>query len=309
MFNFYKQENGKIKQTQFYSKNCWINVTDPSTEEIEKLKKDYLVPEEFIEDILDIDERARTEISGRWLMIVLRVPVYVANNDFSFFTVPLGVLISANSVITLCDRENEIINDIIEGKIKGFDIENRHNFILYLFQLSATYYLRFMKIIVRRTNQIEKDIRKSIENSQLNMLLVIQKTLVYFMTSLKSNEMLLAKLQRAKYVDNEQLDEELLEDVVIENKQAFETATIHSEILTGMMDAFASVISNNLNLVMKRLTIITICVMIPSIFSGLFGMNVPNSSEANPYTFWFVIGASITIPALVVLTFKRLRWL
>jgi magnesium transporter len=308
MFKIYKKVDGKIGEIPKYTKNCWINVTDPTPEEIAKLQKDFHVPEEFIEDILDIDERSRTEINGRWLLIVIRIPVYLPKSDISFHTIPLGVLISNNMIITLCDQENEIINDIAESKIKGIDIENMHNFVLYLFQLSASYYLRFMKIITRRTNQIEKDIRKSIENSQLVNLLKIQKCLVYFVTSLRSNEFLLNKLQKAKFIDNSMLDEELLEDVQIDNKQAIETATIHSDILTGMMDAFASVISNNLNVVMKRLTVITLCVMIPSVFSGLFGMNVPNFAEDSRYAFWGVVAASLVLTAILVFIFRKLRW-
>lgn len=308
MFKIYKKVKGNPEEIQHYSKKCWINVIDPTPEEIEKLKTDYSVPDEFIEDILDIDERSRTEINGRWLLIIIRLPVYLPKSDISFYTVPLGVLISHNTIITLCDQENEIINDIIEGKVKGIDIENMHSFVLYLFQLSASYYLRFMKIIIRRTNQIEKDIRKSIENSQLNNLLKIQKCLVYFLTSLRSNDFLLSKLQRSKFIDNTMLDAELLEDVQIEYKQAIETATIHSDILTGMMDAFASVISNNLNIVMKRLTVITLCVMIPSIFSGLYGMNVPNFMEDSKYAFWAVVAASLILPTIVVIIFRKLRW-
>lgn len=308
MFKIYKKVNGYPEEIQNYTKNCWINIVDPAPEEIERLKKDYHVPDEFIEDILDIDERSRTEISGRWLLIVIRVPVYLPKNDNTFYTVPLGVLISQNTIITLCDQENEIIKDIVECKVKGIDIENMHSFVLYLFQLSASYYLRFMKVIIRRTNLIEKDIRKSIENSQLVNLLKIQKCLVYFVTSLRSNELLLNKLQKSKFTDNTQLDEELLEDVQIDNKQAIETATIHSDILTGMMDAFASVISNNLNVVMKRLTVITLCVMIPSIFSGLYGMNVPNFMEDSKYAFWGVVAASLILPTIVVLVLRRMRW-
>lgn len=308
MFQIYKKQNGQLEHIQNYTKNCWINVTDPSPEEINRLKNEYQVPDEFIEDILDIDERSRTEINGRWLLIVLRIPVYLPKSDISFYTVPLGVLISKNTVITLCDYENEIINDIIESKVKGIDIENMHSFVLYLFQLSASYYLRFMKIIIRRTNLIEKDIRKSIENSQLNNLLKIHKCLVFFVTSSRSNELLLNKLSKAKFIDNSQLDEELLEDVLIEYKQAIETATIHSDILTGMMDAFASVISNNLNIVMKRLTVITLCVMIPSIFSGLYGMNVPNFMEDSKYAFWGVVTASLVLPFFTVLIFRKLKW-
>ncbi len=308
MIQIYKKQSGTLHQIPSFTRNCWINVTDPSPEEIDSLKKDYLVPDEFIEDILDIDERSRTEISGRWLLIVVRIPVYEPKGDATFFTVPLGILISKNMIITLCDNENEIINDIIEQKVKGIDIENMHSFVLYLFQLSASYYLRFMKIIIRRTNQIEKDIRKSIENSQLNNLLKIQKTLVYFLTSLRSNELLINKLQRSKLIDNTKLDEELLEDVQIEYKQAIETATIHSDILTGMMDAFASVISNNLNIVMKRLTVITLCVMIPSIFSGLYGMNVPNFLEDSKYAFWGVVSASLILPTIVIVILRKIHW-
>jgi len=307
MLRIYKQ-NGELKELQGYERHCWINVTNPTDDEYDKLIKEYHVPKDFIDDILDIDERSRSEVDGRWLMIIIRIPVYVPKTDISFYTVPLGVLISPNLMITICTSESEIVNDILELKIKNFHIENKQNFVLHLFHSSSIYYNRFMKILIRRMNQIEKDIRKSVENSQLNILLKIQKCLVFFMTSLRSNELLLDKLQKAKYVNSSEIDEDLLEDLLIENKQALEMSKIHSEILTGMMDAFASVISNNINVVMKRLTTITICVMIPSVYSGFFGMNVPNIFQENPMAFAIIVISSIFTVLAVVLLFKKIRW-
>jgi len=308
MLAIYKKQNGGVEEIPYYTKNCWVNVTNPTILEIDKLKKEYHLPDEFIEDILDVDERSRMEIDGRWLMILIRIPVYTSKEEMSFSTVPLGILISQNTIITICNQENELVNDILEGNVKGINIEDSYSFVLLIFNLSASYYLRFMKIIIRRTNQIEHDIRKSIENSQLNNLLKIQKSLVYFVTSLRSNDFLMNKLQRSKLIDINMIDQEVLEDVQIDYKQAIETATIHSDILTGMMDAFASVISNNLNIVMKRLTVITLCVMIPSIFSGLFGMNVPNFLEESPVAFYCVVAASLLVPTIVVIVLRRMRW-
>lgn len=273
MINILKQENGKISEISKYERNCWINLTDPNDDEIERLKKEFHVPSEFIEDILDIDERSRLETERRWMMILIRIPVFVPKTDFSFYTVPLGILLSQNLMITICDKENEIVKDIIQGMIKGIDINNRQHFILNIFNLTSSYYMRFLKVIVRSTNQIEKDIRKSIENSQLDVLIKVQKCLVYFTTSIRNNEILLEKLRKSKHVNTAMLDEEFLEDIQIENKQAYEMAKIHSEILTGMMDAFASIISNNMSVVMKRLTIITVIFMPLNIIAGMGGMS------------------------------------
>lgn len=271
MINIWKQEIEKIQKLDNFEKNCWIDVSSPTMSEIDKLKVDFDIPSWFLEDILDIDERSRLEIDDKWTMILLRIPVH---NSEIFYTIPLGILISEDCMITVCDDENMIISDIIDGKVKGLKLNDRQNFILNILNLASLYYMRFTKIIVRNTTKVEKNIEKSIENSELNALVKIQKCLVYFTTSIRNNEILLDRLRRSyKNIGIETLDEDLVEDVLIETRQAYEMTKIHSEILTGMMDAFASIISNNLNVVMKQLTIVTLVFMPLNIISGMGGMS------------------------------------
>jgi magnesium transporter len=307
MIRMWTQQNG-LREIQTFEKNCWIEVTSPTLEEKEKLINEYRVPEDFLKDILDIDERSRVEIEGRWFLIIMRIPVHLPKESIPFTTMPLGILMSPYVTITISLYENDVINNKIFARAKKFSIENKHNFILFLLLRSATYYLNYLKIINRQTNAIEAELRKSTKNSELTQLLNIEKSLVFYITSLKSNELLLTKLQKTRAAQSDQIDEDLLEDVIIENRQASETARIHSDILAGMMDAFASVISNNLNVVMKRLTTITIILMIPTLISSMFGMNIPNSFETSKYAFLGVMVISVFLTATIVLIFRLRKW-
>ena len=307
MIRLWKHEHG-LTEIQTAEKDCWIEVTNPTPEEKEKLISEYRVPEDFLQDILDVDERSRVEIEGRWFLIIIRIPVYLPKESIPFTTMPLGVLFSPNITITVSLYENDVVNTKIFGRLKKFNIENKHNFVLFLFLRSATYYLNYLKIINRQTNTIEAELRKSTKNSELVQLLNIEKSLVFFITSLKSNELLLAKLQKTRAAQSDQIDDDLLEDVIIENRQASETARIHSDILAGMMDAFASVISNNLNVVMKRLTTITIVLMIPTLISSMFGMNIPNSFETSKYAFLGVVVLSVFLSTFIALMFRVRKW-
>lgn len=307
MIKLWKQENGLI-EIQQAEKNCWMEVTSPTQEEKDLLIREYRVPEDFLQDILDIDERSRVEIEGRWFLIIIRIPVHLPNESIPFSTIPLGVLISPNITITISLYENDVVNTKVFARLKRFSIDNKHNFVLFLFLRSANYYLNYLKIINRQTNAIEAELRKSTKNSELVQLLNIEKSLVFYITSLKSNELLIAKLQKTRAAQSDQIDEDLVEDVIIENRQASETARIHSDILAGMMDAFASVISNNLNVVMKRLTSITIMLMIPTLVSSMFGMNIPNSFEGNNYAFLGVVALTVILTGVIVVIFRARRW-
>lgn len=304
MIRYWKQAK-KLEEIQSYEKGCWVDVVAPTREEVDFLVNEFRVPEDFISDILDVDERSRTELEGRWLLIIMRIPVYLAKHSVPFYTIPMGVLISPNVTITISLHENEVTDIKQLQKFKKFTIENKHNFVLYLMLRSSIQYLNFLKIINRQTNNIEKEIQKSTKNSELRGLLRIEKCLVYFITSLKSNEVLLTKLQKLKISNSDQVDEDLLEDVIIENRQAAEMARIHSDILAGLMDAFASVVSNNLNTVMKTLTLVTILLMIPNIISGMFGMNVPNFLEKNTSAFYWIILTSVALSIVGVLFFRK----
>lgn len=288
---------------------CWINVTNPTQSEAERLSEDFGLPSDVINDILDVDERPRLEFEDNWTLIIFRIPVESINNSVPFYTIPLGIFMTDKFTLTLCLQDNEVlpINKPSPFREQYHQIKDSINFILRLFLRSANLYSRYLKQINQMTSVIEKDLEKSIKNKELNKLLKMEKVLVFFITSIKSNEIVLAKLRNSKKV-NTDLNEDLLEDVIIENKQVLEMAQIYSNIQSGMMDAFASVISNNLNVVMKQLTLISIILMIPTLIASIFGMNVPNFMEGSVWALPVIILFSLGFSLAGVLLFRRRQW-
>ncbi|OFX22975.1 MAG: magnesium transporter [Bacteroidetes bacterium GWA2_31_9b] len=308
MIKIFKTFGGYIEIPQVEN-GCWINVTQPTTEEIQKIICEFHLPADIIQDILDADERPRLEIDDTWSLVIIRIPIKSTNNGIPFHTVPLGIFMAENFTMTLCLQNNEILP--IEQPSLYRDqyrqISDVINFILRLFLRSGNTYLRYLKEINQQTSIIEQDLEKSIKNRELNKLLKMEKCLVYFITSIKANEIVLAKLRNSKKIVTE-INEDLLEDAIIENKQALEMAQIYSNIQSGMMDAFASVISNNLNVVMKQLTLISILLMIPTLIASMFGMNVPNSMENSKWAMPLIIVISVLLSIFSVLIFRKRQW-
>lgn len=290
-------------------KGCWINVVNPTQDEINNLTDNYQLPGDLINDILDIDERSRVEFEDNWTLIILRIPVESTNNGVPFQTIPLGVFLMEEYTITICIQENEVLplTQTVQVREQYRRISDPVNFILRLFLRSGNLYLRNLKQINQMTSLIEQDLEKSIKNKELNKLLKMEKCLVFFITSIKANEIVLAKLKNAKKITSE-INEDLLEDAIIENKQALEMAQIYSDIQSGMMDAFASVISNNLNVVMKQLTIISIVLMIPTLVASIFGMNVPNFLENSKWALPIIITGSVSLSIIGVISFRKRQW-
>ncbi|ADF51764.1 MAG: magnesium transporter [Zunongwangia sp.] len=309
MIKIFKTFGGYVEINE-PQKSCWINVTNPTSGEINQLRIDYGLPTDLINDILDQDERPRIEFDDDWTLIILRIPVEVRNNGVPFHTIPLGIFITRSFTLTLCLQDNEVLPIIQPSPFRDQykEITDSINFILRLFLRSGNLYLRFLKQINQMTSMIEQDLEKSIKNKELNKLLKMEKCLVYFITSIKANEIVLAKLRNSKKITT-QINEDLLEDAFIENKQAREMAQIYSDIQSGMMDAFASVISNNLNVVMKQLTLISIILMIPTLIASMFGMNVPNFMEDSLWAMPSIILGSLILSILGVILFRRRQWL
>jgi len=308
MITFWKDQNGLVQLQQF-EPNCWIDVENPNPEEISFLTDRFKIPVDCINDILDIDERSRAEFEDDWMLIILRIPYHYKNNGVPFITIPLGILISNRTIVTICQSDNEITADIRRlAQNRKISFTDLNNFILHIFLSSATWFLKFLKQINAQTSLIEKDLEKSTKNKELNKLLKMEKCLVYFMTSLKANELLLSKLKNSRFLGLNDINEDLLEDVIIEIKQGIEMANIYSDIQSGLMDAFASIISNNLNNKMKQLTSITIILMIPTLVGSFFGMNVPNFLETSKYSFFIIIFLSIGLSALGAFLFRKSEW-
>ncbi len=289
--------------------NCWVNVSSPNKEEIDKLSKELNIPLDFLMDSLDIDERSRIETEDNATLIVLRIPKFDNNNlDIPFTTLPVGIVLVKDVVVTICLENFTSILNLFNGKIKKLSTKNRSHFILYCFHETAILYLKYLKDIYRRTNKIEIELHESMKNEALIKLLNIEKSLVFFATSLKSNELVMERLQRIGLLELNEEDRDLLEDVIIDNKQAIEMANIYSNILSGMMDAFASVISNNLNIVMKFLTSVTIILMIPTLIASIYGMNVNIPFQHSPHAFFITIGISFALSVVGTLFFLKKRW-
>ncbi|WP_372771967.1 magnesium transporter CorA family protein [Mangrovibacterium sp.] len=306
MLKIFKSFGGYVEIPQA-EKGCWINVIQPSAIEIQKLQEEFNVPEDIIRDILDMDERPRYEIDDEWSLIILRIPVESSQNGVPFNTLPLGIIRINGVTITLCSTPNEVLPLGQTALYRGQNqlIHDELNFIIKLFLRSGSTYLRYLKQINQQTTQIEDELERSIQNKELNKLLKMEKCLVYFITSLKANEIVLAKMRNNLKRNLTEINEDLLEDAIIENKQALEMSQIYSDIQSGMMDAFASVISNNLNVVMKQLASISIILMIPTLIASLYGMNVPNHLENYSWAFPVVIVISIIMSGLGVFIFRK----
>jgi len=309
MIKIFKTFGGYVEIPQVEA-GCWINVTSPTSSEIERITDEFTLPGDIIPDILDADERPRLEFDDDWSLVIMRIPVKnPVNNGIPFQTVPLGIYMTDHFTMTFCLQDNDIlpIEQPSPFREQYRQITDVFNFILRLFLRSGNTYLRYLKEINHQTAAIEQDLEKSIKNSELNKMLKMEKCLVYFITSIKANEIVLAKLRNSKLITTE-INEDLLEDAMIENKQALEMAQIYSDIQAGMMDAFASVISNNLNVVMKQLTLISIILMIPTLIASFLGMNVPNFMEGSYWAMPLTITFSLLISFAGVMLFRKRQW-
>ncbi len=304
---FYKNNDGLI-EVEAWTPNCWINIECPTETEKKYLLEELQIPEAFYNDIEDIDERPRIEIENGWTLIILRIPVKSNDVKLPFQTIPVGIIFKEEICVTVSFHQTEMLTDFVAyTKRKHINIKDNFDLVLKLLLSSSVWYLKYLKQVNQKIKLAENNLEQSIKNEELQALLQIEKCLVFFMTSLKGNDILLHRIRNIKS-QKEHFDPELLEDVEIELRQAQETTNIYSDILTGTMDAYASVISNNMNTIMKQLTSISIILMIPTLIASLYGMNVPNDLENNRYGIWIVISISFLLSVFGVFLFKRKRW-
>jgi magnesium transporter len=309
MITIFKTGEQGLDRIDEIAKGCWINVIDPTAAEIEWMR-DLGVPQEFITYPLDLDERPRVEREDGETMILLRVPLYQGQaSDVPYTTIPLGIIMDATWIMTLCRYDNDVLQELAAGKARGMSTAKRNRFILYLLQVTAAKYLTYLRDINRAVDVLEDQLQASMQNRELLGLLKCQKSLVYFTTALKANELMLERLQRTGFFRTYPDDEDLLEDVITENQQAIEMTNIANNILTSTMDAFASIINNNMNIVMKFLAVATVVLALPQLIASLFGMNVPVPFGANTFGFLFVTVGALFLGVLTALLFLRRRWI
>lgn len=309
MLTIYKTTADGLIQTSAFEEGCWVNLTDPTKDELERITTKLNVPLDFLTDPLDIEERARVEIDEQVALVVLRIPWFEGENaEIPFTTLPIGIIFTETVFITVCQKETDVIADFINKNVKKFSTEQKNRFMLQLFLKVSLLYLRDLKEINKKTNTTETELHQAMRNKELITLLNIEKSLVFFTTSLRSNELMMERLQKLNYFHFSEADTDLIEDVSIEYKQAIEMANVYSNILSGMMDAFASVISNNLNVILKFLTSITIILMIPTLVASIYGMNVELPFQHSPFAFGITMVLSVAFSLVGVLIFWHRRW-
>lgn len=287
---------------------CWLRVTDPTPDEIARLEA-LGIPLDFITYPLDIDERPRSEREESKILILLRIPYFQGESfDVPYITIPLGIILTDQYLVTVCKRNNDIIQEFSSGRVRDFATTKHSRFVLRLLLSTATKYLSYLREISRVVEALEDKLQLSIRNQQVLDLLKYEKSLTYFTTALRANELMLERLQRSQLFKSYPEDEDLLEDVITENQQAIEMTNIQSNILSGMMDAFASIISNNLNQVIKLLTSITLVLSFPAMVVGFYGMNVALPFDDHPLAFGVVIAMALSLSLIVALVLKKLDW-
>lgn len=313
MIKYYNIRGTRVELLEERKQGCWVNISTPySNEELKQLSDELNIPIDFLTDSLDINERSRYELEEGVTLIVINTPhinEIDPENEALYITVPIGIVITEDHLVTITAYENPIIQNILSGKIKRIDTEDHAFFVLRLFEQTVLAYTHSLKKLNLKRNLIEKELNDHGKSKELIGLLSIEKSLVYFVNSLTSNELLKIKIKRTDLLrirHNERLSD-LLEDVIIDNSQALEMANVYANILRSTMQAYASIISNNINAVMQRLTLITIMLSVPTLIASIFGMNVPNGMEANHYAIFFIISFSIVLSLLLALFFHKKR--
>lgn len=293
---YYSDESCLTKETNFRD-GSWIDMFDPTEEEIGLVSKELDIPMDFLTAALDEEERARVEAEDGKTLVILDVAIVEPDNsgNFIYSTVPLAIIACPQHMVTVCLKKNRVIQDFVSNRIKTFSTYKKTRFLLQIMYRNATNYLQCLRQIEKISDSLEKDLLRSTKNKELVMFLSLEKSLVYFSTSLKSNETVLERILKYSYpnihVRKYEDDEDLLEDAIIENKQAIEMTSIYSSNLSIIMDTSASIISNNLNIVMKLLAAVTIIMAIPNMISGFFGMNFADLPLATVQGAFYIIGA------------------
>ncbi|MDF3004138.1 MAG: corA 1 [Oscillospiraceae bacterium] len=307
MIRYYLTENEMLRELTEAQAGCWISMVAPNEQELQQISQRYCLDNDVLRAALDTDERSRFDADQGYTMVLVNIPTVEEQSDKELYsTIPVSILIVSDAIITVCSEDSPVIRAFEQGKVRDFHTQMKSRFILQFLYRIATLYLQYLRNVDKKSEEVEAQLHKSTQNRELIELLKLEKSLVYFTTALRSNEAVLEKLLRTELIKKYPEDSELLEDVIVENKQAIEMANIYSGILSGMMDAFASVISNNLNIVMKVLAIITIVMAIPTMIFSAYGMNVNMAGmpfAQSPWGFPIIIGLSVVLSVVVTLIF------
>ena len=309
MIRIFKTEDGAMHEKEEMQPGCWIALTNPTASEIIDSADTYQIDPDHLRAPLDEEERSRIEVEDEYTLILVDIPSIEERNGKDWFvTIPLAIITTKDVLITVCLEETPVLTSFMDGRVRDFHTFMKTRFILQILYKNATQFLQYLRIIDKKSEVIERKLHQSQKNEELIELLELEKSLVYFTTSLRSNEVVLEKLLRIEKIKKYPEDTDLLEDVIVENKQAIEMANIYSGILSGTMDAFASVISNNLNIVMKFLATVTIVLSIPTMIASFYGMNVNSHGMPfadSPYGFAIVLGLTLLLSLFVAYIFNK----
>jgi magnesium transporter len=311
MIKYYLSRNNRLEQIDNQEPGCWISMIGPTDTELRQTSKELDLDLDTLKAAMDAYERSRIETDENYTMVLVNIPTIEEHNEKELYnTIPLSIIVAGDVVITVCSEDTPILQSFATGKIRDFYTFMRSRFILQVLYRASTLYLQYLSIIDRKSDEVENKLHKSTKNHELIELLKLEKSLVYFTTALRSNEAVLEKLYRYDIIKKYPDDSDLLEDVIVENKQAIEMANIYSGILSGMMDAFASVISNNLNIVMKILTVISVALAIPNILFGAFGMNVNFDSipfMQTSYGFFVIVAGTVVLSVVSYFIISKVK--
>ena len=309
MLNIYNTDlkTNKFEKIKEFKPGSWISLVNPTEEEIKLVCSNLNIEDEFIKYPLDYEEQARIDVEDDMTLFVIDVPVIEEDKEGkSYSTMPLGLIVVRDEFfITVSLKKNRVIDSFEKGRVKGMYTYKKTRFVLQILYLNASFFLTDQKRINKNSENTVGILKKTMKNEELIQLLNLENSLVYITTSLKSNELVMEKTARGKILKSYEEDDEILEDAIIENRQAMEMGKIYSDILNTTMDASASIISNNLNVVMKFLAAITIVLSIPTLIASIYGMNVPLPFATNPHGFAIVIGMSILISVGAFIWLRR----
>ena len=304
MMTIYRWENGGLREAPEFASSCWINITEPSTTELEAVLSHYGVPRDFLTDPLDAGERPRFDWDDDASIIIVHVPMQLSPDEVDddavpYRTVPLGIIFAGQTVITVCSAKTQVTTAFLDQIRRVCPPSDKYRFAFRLLWHAGVLFLRYINDIHSRTTALEDALHESISNEVILKLFQIEKTFVYFTTSLKADTIALARANTARQLVLSEDDRDFLEDALVEYQQALETATIHANILNGTLDTFASLINNNLNNVMKYLTAVTILLAVPTLIASVYGMNIGLPFQAHAHAFSIVMGFSCLLAVAI----------
>lgn len=313
MVQYFTKDDGRLREVDSFEAATWVSILPPFTpEELEELAQYFDIPLDFLTDSLDMEERPRYEREEDVRFILINTPILNEAEDDSdtiYITVPIGIVLLPEHVITISSHENPVLQSFLEDKVKNFDPEDDAMFVLKILEQNVYRFLTCLKKLNLKRNLIEQELFDSSRNRELRQLLGIEKSLVYFVNSLSANELLKMKMKRSDFlkIRDDEDKSDLFEDIVIDNGQALEMSNTYTNILNGTMDAYGSIISNNLNNTMRRLTVITIILMVPTLIASFYGMNVDLPFDSHRDVVYYIMGIAMILSLLLAWYFQRKR--